>query len=182
MLVCRSCRESKSESQFSLREDSPTGYRNTCKECRVKQSRAYYDAHKDATLKRTKDWRNKNSDRLRKIKREYERTRYKTDPLYLIRRRLRARQNSALRQIGVYRCHKVKDFIGCTLPELRAQFEAQFQPGMSWENYGKWHVDHIRPLVAFDLINESEVKKAFHFSNLQPLWAEENRRKAAKII
>jgi len=53
---------------------------------------------------------------------------------------------------------------------------------MSWDNYGFWHVDHIKPLAFFDLTNPEELKKVCHYTNLQPLWAEENLKKGTKII
>jgi hypothetical protein len=54
---------------------------------------------------------------------------------------------------------------------------------MTWDNWAKhgWHIDHIRPLVSFDLTDESQLKEAMHYTNLQPLWAEDNHRKHAKI-
>ena len=69
--------------------------------------------------------------------------------------------------------------LGATVDEVRAHLEAQFREGMSWENYGKWHIDHIIPLAsAKDL---DEIVRLCHYTNLQPLWAEENLRKGAKI-
>ena len=52
---------------------------------------------------------------------------------------------------------------------------------MTWNNYGKWHVDHIKPLSKFDLTVASEQFKACHYSNLQPLWAEENIEKKDRL-
>jgi len=58
--------------------------------------------------------------------------------------------------------------------------EGLFKPGMTWENYGEWQVDHKIPCVNFDLAKESEQYRCFHYSNLQPLWAEDNLRKGWK--
>jgi len=71
--------------------------------------------------------------------------------------------------------------LGCTVPELLAHLEAKFAKGMTWQNYGKWHVDHILPLSSFDLTNPEQLKRACHYSNLQPLWGADNIRKHAKL-
>jgi len=72
-------------------------------------------------------------------------------------------------------------FIGTSLEGLQGWLELQWKPGMNWEEYGKaWHIDHKRPIASFDLTIEAEVKACFHFTNLQPLWADENIRKGAR--
>lgn len=73
----------------------------------------------------------------------------------------------------------IKD-LGCTVVELKRYLESQFQDGMSWENYGEWHIDHIEPLANFDLTDREQFKKAVHYTNLQPLWAIDNLIKGAK--
>lgn len=58
--------------------------------------------------------------------------------------------------------------------------EAKFSEGMTWQNYGTWHIDHIRPLASFDLTDPAQVRLACHFTNLQPLWGADNIRKGDK--
>lgn len=70
--------------------------------------------------------------------------------------------------------------LGCSVVELRQHLEAQFQSGMSWANYGDWHIDHIKPLSKFDLTDEAQFKEAVHYTNLQPLWATDNLKKSNK--
>lgn len=71
--------------------------------------------------------------------------------------------------------------LGCTVEELRAHLEKQFTSGMTWDNYGEWHVDHIKPVTKFNLVDPAEQLLCFHFSNLQPLWAKDNIRKGNRL-
>ena len=73
------------------------------------------------------------------------------------------------------------ELVGCGIDALKKHIELKFQDGMSWDNYGKWHIDHVRPCSSFDLSKPEEQSKCFHYSNIQPLWAEENLRKGAKL-
>ena len=72
--------------------------------------------------------------------------------------------------------------LGYTADELRARLETQFLSGMNWDNYGlygdKWHVDHIKPVSAFNL--PDQLIECFALENLQPLWAIDNLTKHAK--
>ena len=70
----------------------------------------------------------------------------------------------------------IKD-LECSLSHFKLYIENQFEENMSWGNYGKWHLDHITPLSAFDLTNRMEFLMACNWLNYQPLWAEDNIRK-----
>lgn len=96
----------------------------------------------------------------------------------------RLAQNTRTRVSGLLRGH-VKSaptlvLLGCSLEQLKAHLEAQFKPGMSWDNYGQWHVDHKRPCASFDLSKPEDQRACFHYTNLQPLWAKENRVKNSR--
>jgi hypothetical protein len=95
-------------------------------------------------------------------------------------RRLAERVRQALRRGHTRKQARTIDLIGCTPPELWAHLERQFRPGMTRENYGRWHVDHIRPCASFDLRDLEQQRQCFHFSNLQPLWALDNLKKSAR--
>lgn len=78
-----------------------------------------------------------------------------------------------------YSSSKTFDVIGCDPKFLREYLERQFKVGMSWDNYGSWHIDHIIPLSSAK--NKEEIYKLCHYSNLQPLWAQENLSKGNKM-
>lgn len=69
--------------------------------------------------------------------------------------------------------------LGYTLDELKQHLEARFLPGMTWENYGQWHIDHKKPCALFDLSKPVDFAKCWALENLQPLWAEDNIKKGA---
>ena len=93
---------------------------------------------------------------------------------------LRSRVDQALRWSGTKKSAKTMDLIGCSIPELRAYLEAQWLPGMSWDNWARdgWHIDHIRPCSSFDLTDPEQQRQCFHFTNLQPLWWQDNLKKS----
>lgn len=72
---------------------------------------------------------------------------------------------------------KHSSLLGCNVDIARKYIESKFEPGMTWENYGLWHLDHIQPLNSFDLTKEENLKICLHYSNIQPLWAEDNYSK-----
>jgi len=74
------------------------------------------------------------------------------------------------------------DLIGCTLDELEVYLINKFKPGMTIDNHGEWHVDHIYPISKFDFTNKDNIFKCFHHTNLQPLWKLENLQKGNKVL
>jgi hypothetical protein len=76
--------------------------------------------------------------------------------------------------------NKTFEIVGCTPEFLKEHLEKQFVDGMTWENRNKWHIDHKLPLSSAK--TEEELYKLCHYTNLQPLWAEENLKKSNKII
>jgi hypothetical protein len=140
-------------------------------------------------------WRELNIERKRAYDREYAKTHQKqsnlkkyrhrtrklrTDPIFRMQIFLRARISRVLQ--GKTKSAASMKLIGCTPEFLRGYMEAQFQPGMNWENYGSWHVDHKKPCCGFDLTQPDQQRVCFHYSNLQPLWAKQNLSKGGKLI
>lgn len=126
-------------------------------------------------LERKRAWREKNIDRLREVNRAYDAKQMAENIQRRLSKNLRHRLRKAM--LGETRGISAVRDLGMSITEFRAYLEARFLPGMSWENYGKWHIDHIRPLKSFDLTDPAQARAACHFSNLQPLWAIDNIRK-----
>ena len=99
---------------------------------------------------------------------------------FAIASRLRATMGRALRRQWAKKSARTFELIGCSPEELKLHIERQFVAGMSWDNRHLWHVDHRKALATFDLTKIDQQRAAFHFSNLQPLWATDNIRKGKK--
>ena len=100
------------------------------------------------------------------------------DVAYRTECNLRRRFHKALKAQGARKCVRSLAFVGCSPVELREHLASQFTDGMSWDNYGAWHIDHIRPCASFDLTDLEQQKACFHYTNLQPMWAAENLAKS----
>jgi hypothetical protein len=176
--TCNTCYTAKALCDFSLR--APGGKRrNRCKSCTASNSKAYYDANTEASRARSlsRYYQNKKAIMERHVR--YCRDRYHRDVQFRLRLSLRNRLGDALGGKGARPGSAVRD-LGCSIGDLKAHLERGFHDGMSWENYGQWHIDHIMPLAMFDLTNRAELLRAFNYTNLQPLWREDNLRKGKK--
>jgi hypothetical protein len=108
----------------------------------------------------------------------YQTARRATDPAFKIAGNWRNRINKAL--AGLSKSAESEELLGCSWDQFLGHLEILFQAGMTWDNHGEWHVDHIKPLAAFDVSKPEEQRKACHWSNHQPLWAKDNLSKGAK--
>jgi hypothetical protein len=122
-----------------------------------------------------KKWSKENPEKYRAMrKRELE------NPSARIASYMRTRIRLALLAQRVWKRGKTLELLGCSIPELRKHLEDRFLGDMNWENYGQWHIDHIRPISSFNLMEADQQKIAFHYSNLQPLWAVDNLKKGKR--
>jgi len=162
-------------------------YHETNKEKIAQRKKAYKQSNKEKIAAQNKAYREDNKEKIaayRKDNKEkiaaYCRARRKSDLIYNLSCRCRGRIRAAIKAKGFKKTTKTAEMLGCDWEFLKSHIESQFTEGMSWENRDKWHIDHIIPLASAS--SEEEVIKLSHFSNLQPLWAEENLKKADKII
>lgn len=171
-------------------------YRKANKASIAERKNAAYQANKPRILARVKERRTANPERQKaadaryraklsadpdrraaanKVSAAYQRRMRETSDLFRITNALRSRVGAAIRKQYGKKAHGTMALIGCSIPLLRAWLQSKWKQGMTWENYGThWHVDHVIPVVEFDLRKESHQRQCFHYSNLQPLWKREN--------
>lgn len=129
---------------------------------------------------KNKNRRLRSIDKYRKRENEYTKFKRKSDINYKIAHSLRTRFNSAIKRINKTDRKKwtsVISLLGCSIEEFKIIISKKFKKGMTWDNHGEWHIDHIKAVANFDLTKKDEQAKAFNYKNLQPLWAEENFKK-----
>jgi hypothetical protein len=144
----------------------------------------WYEQNKEHRKEYLKEYREKNIDNIRKTKRDYERNRKASDPLYKLISNFRTAIYQVLKESNVEKNGHYFDILGYTPEELIVHLENQFTEGMTWENYGEFHVDHKLPISSFNIkeIGDEEFMKCWCLDNLQPMWGEENIRKSNKIL
>ena len=130
-----------------------------------------------------KEWREKNIDKHRENKRKYEKYRKDTDPIYKLINNFRTAIYQVLKESNVQKNGHYFKILKYSPDELITHLEERFTGEMSWDNYGVWHVDHIRPISSFNIqeIGDESFMECWSLKNLQPLWGDENIRKSNKI-
>lgn len=183
--VCTKCKLEQPIEEFGLRKDRAPGTRNShCRAC----GRAISKSWKLRNPERTKELSRRSAaaffkkfpERVRENACRSVKNRLKTSIDFRILHNLRRRLNKATK--GTDRSKRTQELLGCSIPHFKAWMEFWMQPGMTWENYGEWHVDHKMPCASFDMKDPEQQQKCFHYTNLQPLWAKENLQKSSKIL
>ena len=118
-----------------------------------------------------KEYRERNVNKIREQKRKYEKDRKDNDPFYKLCCYTRTAVYTCLKERSVDKYSNTFDMLPYTLEELISHLENNFTEGMAWENYGEWHVDHIKPMASFtfDSVDDESFNECWSLSNLQPL-------------
>ena len=146
-----------------------------------KRNKKWYENNKEKHRENDKIWKEKNIESVREYHNNLIKYQRETDPLKKLIFNVRGRVYNILKNKIITKTNKTFDIVGCSPEFLKEHIEKQFTEGMSWELMGKHiHIDHIIPLSS--ATNEEEIYKLCHYTNLQPLWAEDNLRKSNKIL
>jgi len=157
-------------------------------QCRaIERQRRSSPEERAKAVAKTKAWVAANRDRSRAWHRDYRARKSQEDPCYKAKLAMRRRFYMAVRN-QVYdgwniRSGEAVRLLGCTMADFVLHIESLWLPGMTWSNWSRdgWHIDHIIPLSAFDLTNDTERIAACHYTNLRPLWAQDNLAKGSKV-
>lgn len=206
MRQCKYCGELKEEKEYpNPRTASSHRLILKCKTCTAETDRRYQISNKKEIRRKAKlyqethreiyrrsamnqyyknhaEWRSRNKRWIAKSLShlcEYRKRRYR-EPMEMLKVRMRSRIHSALKRRHSRKTNPTMELLGCDRETLFRHIESKFVNGMTWNNRGLWHVDHVRPLASFDLLDPDQLKEAFNYKNLQPLWAADNYRKGSK--
>lgn len=113
-------------------------------------------------------------------RKEWWREKYKSDEVFAVAKRARGLVSDSLNRRGFKKTSRTAQILGCTIQEFKQHIERQFLKGMTWENRSKWELDHIVPIAS--ATTQDEAIALNHYTNLRPLWREDNRSKSAKIL
>ena len=177
---CTRCKNIKNTTEFRKRAELLDGLSSWCKTCH----KQHKEKNKQKESEANRLWYINNSEHARKTSKNYKKInqaqillknnkKYKEDKLFKLKKVL----SSRLRSYTNGASNKIDENLGCSIEEFKFYLESQFQDGMNWDNHGEWHIDHICPCAQAQ--NELELLKLQHYSNLRPIWKNENLSKNA---
>lgn len=190
--VCTKCYEEKLLEEFYKLKKGKFGRTSICKRCTGDYHKKWRSENKEHSQEYFRNYYLENQEEIKETSSKYyqanreqvhakTKEKYHSDELFKFSHGLRALVCSSFRRAcdGKFSKRKSTEVIlGCTVEEFVKHISAQFREGMSLDNYGEWHLDHIKPLALAE--TEKDILEFNHYTNFQPLWAEENISKGAK--
>lgn len=191
---CSKCKKEKELELFALSRREPCGYCSSCKQCQKEYREnnkekifKYRQEHKKEMAIHNRNRRINQKEKINTYMKEYlpkyVKNRRQKDPIFKLISYLKTSVYYTLKYNSILRTTRSFNYVGKSGKELMEYLETLFKPGMTRDNHGrgegKWHVDHIKPIASFDKSNENWLYDCFNYSNLQPLWEEENLHKSS---
>lgn len=169
------------------RKEYEINYRNIHKEKRKQyfidnseNLKDYQYNYRINNIEKIKQWRINNSEKIKEYQNNYIKNKRLNNPVFKLKFNIRNLIRISIKKQGYSKKSKTFEILGCSFEEFKDYLEKQFTEGMTWNNAGEWHLDHIYPIsLAKD---EQEVIRLNHYTNFQPLWAIDNIKKGNKII
>ena len=184
---CKPCQGKRSNGYYHENRDEQLTkqkeYYLTVREEKLLYQKEYQEKNKDKLKEYFKKYSLDNRERKNELSREYDRKRKAQDPVYKFKHRVRSMVYCSFKRslTGNYRkSQRTEDILGCTMNDFIEYISSKFTEGMSLDNHGEWHIDHIIPLASAN--SEEEITKLCYHTNLQPLWGTDNMVKGKKIV
>ena len=193
MKQCKKCSIEKPLTEFCNRKGEVDGKHRYCKSCLNQNFKEYYHTSGRKESDYYKVYRDQNKEYFNKycnthyhtkkeLYREWNRTKYQTDLGFKLKHVTASRISQALKTYQILKKDRTIEYLGCTMEEYTQYLEQMFNQNLNWDNYGEyWEIDHIKPIDAFDLNDETQLYEAFKYTNTQPLKKEDNREKSNKF-
>ena len=182
--ICKKCLEEKLLSEYNKDKYSSDGLRYRCRKCTSLEYKNFYYKNIENEILRQVNYQKNNNESVKKSRNIRHQIKYDNNELYKLKTLLRNRVKIFIKSVNfnVRINNGTLSIIGCSPEFLKEYLENKFTEGMSWDNHKLfgWHIDHIIPLSSAK--TQEEVYKLCHYTNLQPLWAEENYKKKRKIL
>jgi len=181
MKACNICKISKPLTDFYKHNKTKDKRQSKCKDCekairkRVRQENPghYYKLNPEYYKNYLKKWGQDNRENIQEIQKRHYNKKLKLDPIYRLRASVGSRMRECLKSQNKKKLGSAVDYLGCNYQHLKHHIESKFTDGMCWDNYGDWEIDHIHPISKGG---------SFHYTNLQPLWWQDNRRKSDSML
>lgn len=180
--VCYKCGVTKPIDYFRIDNSIKSGRSRTCKSCVNKHSKSYYNQRSSCDI----DWKSKRSNSTKRWRSQnrqahntYQRTRNARNLTARLFRNVNRAILASLR--GEYKSESTIRLLGCTIKEFKKHLESQFQPGMTWENYGngenRWNIDHLIPTSWINAYDADHLRLVSHRWNMRPMWSQDNSKR-----
>jgi hypothetical protein len=185
--ICTKCKEQKNFSEFNVSSRNKSGLRFECRDCqkicymsnsehyKEKRKKRYSEDREKELNRNRKYYENNKSEIIQKLKEKK-----RIDKMLRISSNLRSRISQFVKSNKIHKDNKTMVMLGVDLNNFKKHLEENFSKGMTWENYGEWHIDHIIPL--YYAKTTEDLNRLCHYTNLQPMWGKENSSKRNKII
>ncbi len=185
--VCSKCGIERNIIEFRKDITKKDGLRPECKLCVKNYEMTQRVNNPTLMSEKLKKFYKNNPEKRKEYRQNYKsrkheqrKERRNSDPVFNLVNRVRCRIWKFLTLSNITKKNKTFEIVGCTPEFLKEYLEKQFKDGMSWENRHLFHIDHIIPLSSAK--TEKEIYKLCHYTNLQPLWVDENLKKSNKIV
>lgn len=183
---CKSCKSKQKQQYYQKKREAILARQKEYaadpknKEAKLAYMKEYNADPKNKERRKKYDADPKNREKIRVQQRKWHKERRQSDPLYKLVCNIRTRISLSITNAGFKKNSKTHKILNCSFEEFMSHLEKQFNSGITWENYGKWHLDHIVPVSLAS--TEEEIIKLNYYKNFQPMWGPENESKSNKII